>query len=72
MPKVWRNQKRRASGAPRLRDGGGPGEMSRKARRDKGEIVGCFGAEGVVRRSTCLLQTCKGGTVRGRDKGRRV
>jgi hypothetical protein len=27
-PKVWRNQKRRASGAPRLGDGGGPGEMS--------------------------------------------
>jgi hypothetical protein len=71
-PKVWSNQKRRTSGAPRLGAGGGPGEMSRKARRDQGEIVGCFGAEGAVRRSTWLLQTCKGGTVRGRDKGPRV
>jgi hypothetical protein len=46
--------------------------MSRKTRRDQGEIMGCFGTEGAVRRDTWLLQTCKGGTVRGRDKGRRV
>jgi hypothetical protein len=52
--------------------GGGPGEMSQKARRDQGEIVGCFGAEGAVRCDTWLLRTCKGGTVRGRNKGRRV
>jgi hypothetical protein len=38
-------------------------EMSQKARRDQGEIVGCFGAEGAVRRGTWLLRTCKGGTV---------
>jgi hypothetical protein len=71
-PKVWRNQKRRASGVPRLADGGGTGEMSRKARRDRGEVVGWFGAEGAVRRSMWLMQTCKGGTVGGRDKWRRV
>jgi hypothetical protein len=46
--------------------------MSRKARRDQGKIVGCFGTEGAMHRNTWLLQTCKGGTVRGRDKGRRV
>jgi hypothetical protein len=46
--------------------------MSQKARRDQGEIVDYFGAEGTVRRDTWLLQTCKGGTVRGRYKGRRV
>jgi hypothetical protein len=46
--------------------------MSRKERRDQGEIVGGFGAEGAVCHNTWLLQTCKGGTVRGRDKGRRV
>jgi hypothetical protein len=46
--------------------------MSQKARRDQGEIMGCFGVEGAVRCDTWLLRTCKGGTVRGRDKGRRV
>jgi hypothetical protein len=46
--------------------------MPRKARRDQGEIVGYFGAEGTMRRDTWLLQTCKGGSIRGRDKGRHV
>jgi hypothetical protein len=53
-------------------DGGGPGETPQKARRDQGEIVGCFGAKDAMRCDTWLLRTCKGGTVRGRDKGRRV
>jgi hypothetical protein len=52
--------------------GGGPGEMSQEARCDQGGIVGCFGAEGAMRCDTWLLRTCKGGTVRGSDKGRRV
>jgi hypothetical protein len=63
---------RSATGAPRLGNGGGLGELSRKARRVQGEVMGCFGAEGAGRRDTWLLQTCKGDTVRGRDKGRRV
>jgi hypothetical protein len=46
--------------------------MPRKARHDQGEIAGCFRTEGTVRRDTWLLQTCKWGTVRGRDKGHRV
>jgi hypothetical protein len=37
--KAWRNQKCRASGAPRLGNEGSLGEVSRKARRDHGEIV---------------------------------
>jgi hypothetical protein len=52
--------------------GGGPGEMSQNARCDRGGIVGCFGAEGAMRCDTWLLRTCKGGTVRGRGKGRHV
>jgi hypothetical protein len=71
-PKVWRNQKRPTTGAPWLENGGGLSKMSRKARRDQDKIVGCFGAEGAVRRNMWLPQTCKGGTVRGRDKGRHV
>jgi hypothetical protein len=71
-PKIWRSLKRRASGTPRPGAGGGPGEMFQKARRDQGEVLGCLGAEGAVRCDTWLLRTCKGGTVRGRDKGRRV
>jgi hypothetical protein len=43
--------------------------MSRKARRDRGEVLGCFGAEGAVRCNTWLLRTCKEGTIQGRDKG---
>jgi hypothetical protein len=71
-PKVWKSPKRRVSSAPRPRAGGGPGEMPQKARRDQGEIEGCLGAEDAMRCDTWLLRTCKGGTVRGRDKGRRV
>jgi hypothetical protein len=71
-PKVLRDRMRHALGAPRLGNGSDPDEVSRKTRRGQGEVVGCFGAEGAVRCNTWLLQTCKGGTVRGRDKGRRV
>jgi hypothetical protein len=46
--------------------------MSREARRDRGEVLGCFGAKGAVRCDTWLLRMCKEGTVRDRDKGRRV
>jgi hypothetical protein len=71
-PKVWKSQKCRASRTPRPGAGGGTDEMSREARRDRGEVLGCFGAEGAVRCDTWLLRTCKEGTVRDRDKGRRV
>jgi hypothetical protein len=71
-PKIWRSLKRRVSRTPRPGAGGGPGETSPKARRDQGEILGYFGAEGAVRCDTWLLRTCKGGTVRGRGKGHRV
>jgi hypothetical protein len=68
-PKVWKSQKRRASRTPRPGAGGGPGGMPRKARRDRGEILGYFGAEGAVRCDTWLLRTCKGGTVRAETRG---
>jgi hypothetical protein len=68
-PKVWRNQKCHVSGAPRLGDGGGLGEMSRKTRRNQGKIVGCFGAEGAVRRDTWLLQACKAAPYEADTKG---
>jgi hypothetical protein len=45
------------------------GGVSRKARRDQGEIVGCFGAEGAVRRDTWPLQMCKGGHRTRRRQG---
>jgi hypothetical protein len=57
------------SGAPRLGDGGGLGEMSRKTRRDQGKIMGCFGAKGAVRRDTWLLQTCKGAPYEVETRG---
>jgi hypothetical protein len=68
-PRVWKSQKRRESSAPRPGAGGGPGKMSQKARRGQGEIVGCFGAEGAVRRGTWLLRTCKGGTYEAESRG---
>jgi hypothetical protein len=34
--------------------------MSQKTRRDQGEIVGYFGAEGAARCDTWLLRMCKG------------
>jgi hypothetical protein len=71
-PKVRRSQKRRASRTPRPGAGGGTGEMSREARRDRSEVLGCFGTEGAVRCDTWLLRTCKEGVVRGGDKGHRV
>jgi hypothetical protein len=40
--KVWRNQKRHASGAPRLGNGSGLGEVSRKTRRNQGRDRGLF------------------------------
>jgi hypothetical protein len=43
--------------------------MSLKARRDQGEILGCFGAEGAVRCDTWLLRTCKRGTVQAETRG---
>jgi hypothetical protein len=66
---VWRNQKRHASGAPRLGDVGGLGEMSRKTQRNQSRIVGCLGAEGAVRRDTWLLQTCKGAPYEAETRG---
>jgi hypothetical protein len=45
---------------------------SLKARRDQGEILGCFSAEGAACCDTWPRRTCKGGTVQGRDKERRV
>jgi hypothetical protein len=61
--------KRHTSGAPRLGDGGGLGEMTRKTRRDQSRIVGCFGAEGAVRRDTWLLQMCKGAPYEAETRG---
>jgi hypothetical protein len=68
-PKVWRSQERRASRTPRPGAGGGPGEMSRKARRDRGGILGCFSAEGAVRCDTWLLRTCKGAPHEAETRG---
>jgi hypothetical protein len=45
---------------------------SLKERCDQGEIFGCFGAEGAACCDTWPRQTCKGDTVQGRDKERRV
>jgi hypothetical protein len=59
--KVWKSLKRRVSSAPRPGAGGGPRETPQKARRDQGEIEGCFGAEDAMRCDTWLLRTCKGG-----------
>jgi hypothetical protein len=52
--------------------GSGTGVMPQEARRSRSEVLGCFGTEGVVRCDTWTLRTCKEGTVRGGDKGRRV
>jgi hypothetical protein len=46
--------------------------MSQEARRGRSEVPGYFGTEGAVRWDTWMLRTCKEGTVRGGDKGRRV
>jgi hypothetical protein len=46
--------------------------MSKEARRGRSEDLGCFGTEGAVHYDTWTLRTCKEGTVRGGDKGRRV
>jgi hypothetical protein len=46
--------------------------MSREARHDWGEVLGCFSAENAVRCDTWLLRMCKEGTVRDRDKGRHM
>jgi hypothetical protein len=43
--------------------------MSRKTRRDQRRTVGCFGAEGAVRRDTWLLQTCKGAPYEAETRG---
>jgi hypothetical protein len=43
--------------------------MSRKTRRVQSRIVGCFGAEGAVRRDTWLLQTCKGALYEAETRG---
>jgi hypothetical protein len=57
------------SGAHRLGDGGGLGEMSRKTRSNRSRIVGYFGAEGVVRCDTWLLQMCKGAPYEVETRG---
>jgi hypothetical protein len=72
VPKVCRSQKCHALRTPRPGAGGGPGEMSPRARRVHGEILSYSGVEGAARCDTWLRRTCKGGAVRGRDKGRRV
>jgi hypothetical protein len=56
-----------ASGA-----GGGMGEMSGEARRNRSKILGCFGTEGAALLDTWPPRTCKEVTVRGGDKGCRV
>jgi hypothetical protein len=43
--------------------------MSQKARRDQSRIMGCLGAEGVVRCDTWLLQTCKGAPYKAETRG---
>jgi hypothetical protein len=43
--------------------------MSRKTRRVRSRIAGCFGAEGAVRRDTWLLQTCKGAPYKAETRG---
>jgi hypothetical protein len=43
--------------------------MSRKTRRVQSRIVGCFGAEGALRRDTWLLQTCKGAPYEAETRG---
>jgi hypothetical protein len=43
--------------------------MSQKARRDQSRIMGCLGAEGVVRYDTWLLQTCKGAPYKAETRG---
>jgi hypothetical protein len=70
--KIYRSQKYHAPRTLRPGAGGGPGEMSPTARRIQGEILSCSGAEGAACCDTWLRRTCKGGAVRGRDKGRHV
>jgi hypothetical protein len=48
------------------------GVMSQEARRGRSEVPGCFGTEGAEHCDMWTLRTCKEGTVRGGDKGRRV
>jgi hypothetical protein len=43
--------------------------MSRKPRRNRSRIVGCFGAEGAVPHDTWLLQTCKGAPYEAETRG---
>jgi hypothetical protein len=66
-----RSRKCHASGTLRPA-GSGTGVMPQEARRSRSEVLGCFGTEGAVRCDTWTLRTCKEGTVRGGDKGRRV
>jgi hypothetical protein len=60
------------SGTPQSGAGSITGVMPREARRGRGKDPGCFGTEGAVRRDTWTLRTCKEGTVRDGDKGRRI
>jgi hypothetical protein len=67
-----RSQECRASGTPQAGAGSGTGVMSQEAQRGRSDVPSCFGTEGAVRCDTWMLRTCKEGTVRGGDKGRRV
>jgi hypothetical protein len=60
--------------APRIEDtsagaGGGPGEMSRKARRDRGEILGYFGAEGACAATRGCRERVKGAPYEAETRG---